>query len=81
MPGILDRVRMFFRPSIVQLTFGPDAPVEVLNMTAKALYNSQDNLAAVINFLSSSIAQLPLKTYKRQEGDKRERGSKMRVMR
>ena len=43
MPGILDRWRMLFRPTVVQFSIGPDAPVEVLNMTAKALYNSQDN--------------------------------------
>ena len=73
MPGILERWRTFFRPTYVQFSFGPDAPAEVLNMTARTLYNTQDNLSAVVNFLSNSIAQLPLKVYKRGEKDERER--------
>lgn len=73
MPGILDRWRTFFRPTYVQFSIGPDAPAQVLNMTARMLYNTQDNLSAVVNFLANSIAQLPLKVYKRGEGDKRER--------
>lgn len=76
MPGILQRWRDLFRPSVVSFTFGPDAPAEVLNMTARTLYNTQDNLAAVVNFLANSIAQLPLKVYKRTEDDKRERDRK-----
>lgn len=73
MPGLMERVRMFFRPAVYQFSFGPDAPAEVLNMTARHLYNSQDNLAAVVNFLANSIAQLPLKVYTRGEGDERKR--------
>ena len=73
MPGILERWRMLFRPQIIQFSFGPDAPAQVLNMTARNLYNTQDNLSAVINFLANSIAQLPLKVYKRDAEDKRAR--------
>ena len=73
MPGILERWRMLFRPQVYKFSFGPDAPAEVLNMTARALYNTQDNLAAVVNFLANSVAQLPLKVYKRGDGDTRER--------
>lgn len=73
MPGILERWRTLFRPTVYQFSFGPDAPAEVLNMTAKALYNSQDNLAAVVDFISDSIAQLPLKVYRRDEKDERVR--------
>lgn len=74
MPGILERWRMLFRPQVIQqFSFGPDAPVQVLNMTARQLYNSQDNLAAVVNFLSNSIAQLPLKVYARGAEDQRHR--------
>lgn len=73
MPGILQRWRSFFRPSIYQITFGPDAPAEVLNLTARNLYNSQSNLAAVVNFLAASVAQLPLKVYRRGEDDERVR--------
>ena len=73
MPGILERWRMLFRPQMIKFSFGPDAPVQVLNLTARNLYNSQDNLAAVINFLSNSIAQLPLKVYRRGAEDQRKR--------
>lgn len=62
-----------FRPQMVLYNFGPDAPSYVLNMTARQLYNSQDNLAAVVNFLANSIAQLPLKVYRRGDGDDRTR--------
>lgn len=73
MPGILQRWRDLFRPTLIQYNFGPDAPTQVLNYTARQLYNSQDNLSAVVNFLSNSVAQLPLKVYKRTEENKRER--------
>lgn len=73
MPGLMERWRRLFRPQIVQFTLGPDAPAEVLNMTARTLYNTQDNLAAVVNFLANSIAQLPLKVYTRGENDDRKR--------
>lgn len=71
MPGILERWRSLFRPSIVQFSFGPDAPSQVMNISARDLYYSQANLAAVVNFLAASIAQLPLKVYKRAEDDSR----------
>lgn len=72
MPGIIERWRNLFRPSLVLYNFGPDAPTEVLTLTARTLYNTQDNLAAVVNFLSGSIAQLPLKVYTRSgENDRR----------
>ena len=73
MPGILARWRAFFNPTIVQYSFGPDAPMSVLNLSARELYNTQSNLAAVINFLSNSIAQLPLKVYHRNGEADRER--------
>ncbi len=72
MPGIIERWRNLFRPSLVLYNFGPDAPTEVLTLTARTLYNTQDNLAAVVNFLANSIAQLPLKVYTRSgENDRR----------
>ena len=76
MPGILQRWRDLFRPTYIQYNFGPDAPTQVLNYTARQLYNTQDNLSAVVNFLSNSIAQLPLKVYKRTEENHRERDRK-----
>lgn len=66
MPGILERWRSLFKPNITyQVTIGGDAPTSVLNYTAKKLYQTQDNLKAVVDFLSNSIAQLPLKVYVR----------------
>ena len=56
MPGIIERWRNLFRPNLVLYSFGPDAPTEVLTLTARTLYNTQDNLAAVVNFLANSIA-------------------------
>ena len=73
MPGILERWRGLFRQPIYHFSFGPDAPDQVLNLTARNLYNTQDNLAAVVDFISSSIAQLPLKVYTRDENDERRR--------
>ena len=73
MPGVIERWRNLFRPTIVQYNIGPDAPTQVLNYTARQLYNTQDNLSAVVNFLSNSVAQLPLKVYRRDGEDRRER--------
>lgn len=73
MPGIIERWRSLFRPNLVLYNFGPDAPTEVLTLTARTLYNTQDNLAAVVNFLANSIAQLPLKVYTRSGENERKR--------
>lgn len=72
MPGILDR--LLRRPNIyLNYVIGGDAPTQVLNYTAKRLYQTQDNLQAVVNFLSNSIAQLPLKVYTRKGETERDR--------
>lgn len=73
MPGVMQRWRNLFRPTIVQYSFGPDAPAQVMNYSARQLYNTQDNLSAVVNFLANSIAQLPLKVYRRNAENRRER--------
>lgn len=73
MATIVERMRSFFRPTVVQVSLGPDAPAQVLNYTAKQLYNSQDNLNAVVNFLANSVAQLPLKVYTRNGETRRKR--------
>ena len=67
MPTIRERWRAFVDPSptVYRFTIGGDAPTQVLNYTAKKLYQTQDNLQAVVNFLADSIAQLPLKVYRR----------------
>ena len=69
MPGILSRLMR--RPNIYYVMAG-DAPTSVLNYTAKTLYQTQDNLQAVVNYLANSVAQLPLKVYTRDgETDRR----------
>ena len=73
MPSIMERLRAFTRPTVIQISLGSDAPTQVLNYTAKKLYQTQDNLQAVVNFLANSIAQLPLKVYKRNSEASRQR--------
>ena len=73
MPSIMERWRTFKRPAVVNITISGDASTQVLNYTAKQLYQTQDNLQAVINFLSNSIAQLPLKVYIRDGENERRR--------
>lgn len=71
MASLLDRLRALTKPTVVQISLGSDAPASVLNYTAKTLYQTQDNLQAVVNFLSNSIAQLPIKVYRRGADDER----------
>ena len=62
-----------FRPQVFYYSLGSDAPTQVLNYTAAKLYQSQDNLKAVVDFLANSIAQLPLNVYTRNSETDRER--------
>ena len=73
MPNLLARWRAAFRPQVYIYGLGSDAPTSVLNYTASKLYQSQDNLKAVVDFLAASIAQLPLNVYKRNDETDRER--------
>ena len=73
MPNLLARWRTVFRPQVYIYGLRSDAPTQVLNYTASKLYQSQDNLKAVIDFLSNSIAQLPLNVYRRNGETDRER--------
>ena len=73
MPSIRERWRMMFRPNVYLYEIGGDAPTQVLNYTAKKLYQTQDNLRAVVDYLSNSIAQLPLKVYMRGDETDRKR--------
>ena len=67
MPNIFERWRMLTAPVVYNITYkgGGDASTQVLNLSALELYQSQDNIRAVVDFLSASIAQLPLKVYVR----------------
>ena len=73
MASIFERWRIASRPSVINVTVNGDASAQVLNLTAKELYQTQDNLQAVVNFLSNSIAQLPLKVYVRKGETERQR--------
>ena len=73
MPSIFERWRTVSKPSVINITVNGDASTQVLNLTAKELYQSQDNLRAVVDFLSNSIAQLPLKVYIRDDETERRR--------
>lgn len=73
MASIFERWRLASKPSIINVTVKGDASTQVLNMKAKELYQTQDNLQAVVNFLANSIAQLPLKVYTRNGENERER--------
>ena len=73
MPSILERWRSFRASRNVYISISGDASTQVLNMEAKELYQTQDNLQAVVNFLSNSIAQLPLKVYTREGEAERRR--------
>jgi len=73
MASIFERWRMASRPSVINVTVSGDASTQVLNMKAKELYQTQDNLQAVVNFLANSIAQLPLKVYVRDGETERRR--------
>lgn len=73
MPSIFERWRMASAPSVININIKGDAPTQVVNMAAKELYQTQDNLQAVVNFLSNSIAQLPLKVYTRNGETERAR--------
>ena len=73
MPSILERWRMVSKPSVINVTLSGDASTQVLNMTAAELYRTQDNLRAVVDFLSNNLAQLPLKVYTRNDENDRVR--------
>lgn len=73
MPSILERWRLIKKPYVVNVSLGGDASTQVLNLSAKELYQTQDNLQAVVNFLANSIAQLPLKVYARDGETERRR--------
>jgi len=73
MPSIFDRWRLISKPSVTNIYIQGDASTQVLNLTATELYQTQDNLRAVVDFLSNSLAQLPLKVYVRDDETKRRR--------
>ena len=74
MASIWERWGLVRKPAVINVSImNGDASTQVLNMKAKELYQTQDNLQAVVNFLSNSIAQLPLKVYTRDGETERKR--------
>lgn len=74
MSSIWERWGLIRKPPVVNVSiYNGDASTQVLNMKAKELYQTQDNLQAVVNFLANSVAQLPLKVYTRNGETERER--------
>lgn len=53
--------------------YGQPVQVNVQGLSPRELYATQANLHAVISFLSSSVAQLPLKVYARKSDTDRQR--------
>lgn len=70
---ILESLRNLFGRQTVYVSFAPEESPLVEGLTARQLYASQANLHAVVSFLADSVAQLPLKVYKRNDENDRER--------
>lgn len=71
--AIAERLRRLFgQPQEISITFTPEEAPLIEGLTARQLYATQANLHAVVSFLADSVAQLPLKVYKREgETDRR----------
>lgn len=70
MPKITQRLRDLFGRTTIHVSLLPEENPRVDGLSARQLYATQANLQAVVSFLSDSVAQLPLKVYKR-DGEKR----------
>ena len=64
---IIQSLRSLFgsRRNKINIIFGPEEAPLVESLDARQLYATQANLHAVVSFLADSIAQLPLKVYRR----------------
>ena len=65
--AIISSLRNLFgkRRQEINIIFGPEESPFVGGLDARQLYATQANLHAVISFLADSVAQLPLKVYRR----------------
>ena len=59
--------------SVYRIELTPEAYPQAEGLTPRELYSTQANLHAVVSFLADSIAQLPLKLYKRNSETDRQR--------
>ena len=71
--AVIQRLRSLFGPQSVYVTITPEEMPMVEGLTARQLYATQANLHAVVSFLADSIAQLPLKVYRRDGETDRKR--------
>ena len=69
---VLQRLRKLFGQN-VYVTVTPEELPIIGSMSARELYATQANLHAVVSFLADSVAQLPLKVYKREGENDRQR--------
>ena len=65
MPKIIQALRNLFGRNEFHIEITSEQLPIVEGLTARQLYATQSNLHAVVSFLSSSVAQLPLKVYTR----------------
>lgn len=74
MPSLRQRIRDFISgPVTYHINFTPEQNPVVGGMTPRTLYATQANLHAVVSFLADSVAQLPLKVYRRDGETDRQR--------
>lgn len=74
MPSLRQRIRDFISgPVTYQINLSPEQYPAVGGMSPRALYATQANLHAVVSFLADSVAQLPLKVYRRDGETDRQR--------
>ena len=69
---VIERLRALFGRN-VYYTVSPVELPQVGSMSARELYATQANLHAVVSFLADSVAQLPLKVYRRDGETDRQR--------
>lgn len=73
MPGIIQALRNLFGRNTYHIEITPEQLPVIEGLTARQLYATQENLHAVVSFLSASVAQLPLKVYVRDGENARRR--------
>ena len=70
---VIQTLKKLFGKQPVYVALTPEELPMVANLTARQLYATQANLHAVVSFLADSVAQLPLKVYRRQGETDRQR--------
>ena len=71
MPKLTQRLRDLFGHTTIHVSLSPEENPRVDGLSARQLYATQANLQAVVSFLSDSVAQLPLKVYRRGDNNAR----------